>query len=90
MPVRAQSEDREDYQWTTEAAADCMAVALKDPDDPRRAALADPTGRLLALAAPVNPGALTQVITAVIAPDALRAWGTTALLHLIRALPSIA
>ena len=67
-----------------------MAVALKDPGDQARIRLADPAARLLALAAVTDPAAVAPVVTAVIAPDALHAWGMKAIRHLIRVLPAIA
>jgi len=97
LPVRAASRVDEDsttgdakYPWTAAAAIDCLAVALKDLSDPRRAMLADPVGRLLALTAQVDPIVLAEVITAVIAPDALRAWSVNAIRHMTRILPTIA
>jgi len=95
LPVRAASGQTDTagdggYPWTPAAAIDCMAVALKDPDDPRRATLADPVGRLLALDAAVDPATLAEVIIAVIAPAALRAWSMNAIRHLTRIMPSIA
>jgi hypothetical protein len=95
LPVRAASGQNDTdgdagYPWTATAAIDCMAVALKDPDDPRRATLADPAGRLLALDAAVDPAALAEVIAEVIAPGALRAWSMNAIRHLTRIVPAIA
>jgi hypothetical protein len=97
LPVRAASRANDGsatgnatYPWTAAAAIDCLTVALKDLDDPRRAMLADPGGRLLAVAAQRDPNALAEVITAVIAPDALRAWSMNTIRHLTRILPTIA
>ena len=90
LPMRAASQVEADYLWTAEAAVACMTTALKDPDDQRRARLADLAGRFLALAAPGNPEPLTPVISAAIAPAALRAWGMTVIRHLIRVLARIA
>jgi len=78
------------FDWAAETIIDCIAVALKDLDDPRRANLADPCGRLLALGAAVDPLALADPIAAVIAEPALKAWGMTAVRHLTRILPAIA
>lgn len=97
LPVRAATRDSTDdssestgYPWTAAAAADCMSVALKDPDDPRRARLAGPAAQTLGLAAQVDTLALAPVIIAVIAPDSLRAWGTVAIRRLTPVLPAIA
>ena len=78
------------YPWTAAAAVDCMTVALKDPADQARTMLADPAARLLALAAATDPAAVAPVVAAVIAPDALHAWGMKAIRHLTRILPAIA
>ena len=95
LPVRAEGPGNTaagtpGYPWTAAAAADCMAVALKDLDDPRRIMLADPAARLLALAAATDPAAVAPVVTAVIDPAALHAWGMKAIRHLTRILPAIA
>ena len=52
--------------------------------------LADPAARLLALAAATDPAAVAPVVTAVIDPGALHAWGVKAIRHLTRVLPAIA
>ena len=95
LPVRAEgprntAAGTPGYPWTAAAAADCMAVALKDLDDPRRIMLADPAARLLALAAATDPAAVAPVVAAVIDPAALHAWGMKAIRHLTRILPAIA
>jgi hypothetical protein len=96
LPVRATAGQTgvgivsDSFSWAAEAVIDCIAVALKDLDDLRRANLADPCGRLLALGAAGDPIALADTIAAVIAEPALKAWGTTAVRHLTRILPAIA
>jgi len=76
-------------EWTT-TAVDCMTVALADRDDPNRAPLAQFGGRLLAAVAAHDPRTTADVINAVIAPGALRAWGVVAVLPLIEQIPEIA
>jgi len=66
-----------------------MTVALKDLDDQKRIMLADPAGRLLALAAATGPAAVAPVVAAVIDSGALHAWGMKAIRHLTRVLPAI-
>jgi hypothetical protein len=78
------------YSWTVAAAADCMAVALKDPADQSRTMLVDPSARLLALAAVSDPLAAAQTIVTVISAEALHGWGTRAIRHLIPIIPAIA
>ena len=95
LPVRAEgtrntAAGTPGYLWNAAAAADCMAVALKDLDDQRRIMLADPAARLLALAAAADPAAVAPVVAAVIDPGALHAWGMKAIRHLTRVLPAIA
>jgi hypothetical protein len=95
LPVRAEGTRNTTagvlgYAWSAAAAAECMTVALKDLDDRRRIVLADPAGRLLALAAVTDPAPVAQVVADVIAPGTLHAWGTKAIRHLTRVLPAIA
>ena len=75
--------------WTT-AAVDCMTLALTDLNDPRRAALAQVSARLLAAVASHDPHATADVVNAVIAPDTLQAWGVVAVQPLIDQIPEIA
>lgn len=79
-----------DFGWTASAAIDCMAVALKDLTDQRRANLADPCARLLALVAAIDPLAVAEPIAEVIAEPAMTAWGMAAVQHLTHILPAIA
>jgi hypothetical protein len=75
-------------EWTA-TAVDCMTVALADLGDPNRAPLAQFGGRLLAAVAAYDPHTPADVINAVIAPEALRAWGVVAVLPLIEQIPEI-
>jgi hypothetical protein len=71
------------------AAVDCMAVAVADRADPRRARLAELSGRLLARVAAEDPTSVAATIQLVCQPEFIDAWGESHLRSLIDQLPRI-
>ena len=77
------------HHWARTAAA-CMTIALRGPQDAHRKQLADISGRILAIAAVLDPVVTSTAIAAAISRPALEAWGTTVVQRLIDRLPDIA
>jgi hypothetical protein len=77
------------HDWARTAAA-CMTIALHGPQDAHRKQLADISGRILAVAAVLDPAVTSTAVSAAISRPALEAWGTSVVQRLIDRLPDIA
>ncbi|MFC1420018.1 hypothetical protein [Streptacidiphilus cavernicola] len=73
-----------------EIAADCLTVALRDPQDPGRRQVGETVARLTAIAAAVDPQAVSATVEALSLPTLLEAWGIGHVWPLINKLAEIA
>jgi hypothetical protein len=93
LPLRAVNESLDMVQRhlgeLARVAVDSMSVANADRNDPQRTQLAKLSGRLLALAAAVDPSPVAATIVEACQPTAIYAWGVSHLRPLIERVPEV-